>query len=103
MFGNIGKIMSIITEKGAVKKLAAENAPAIIGALVQMMYQRLNLQPTEGVQNAVMLLPVVLADTSQKIVVILVEFENGEVVSKGQCELDELIALLPDNVMDLMK
>jgi hypothetical protein len=36
-------------------------------------------------------------------VVILVEFENGEVVSKGQCELDELIALLPDNVMDLMK
>lgn len=102
MFGKLGNIISIISEKGAIKKLVIENANPLMNQLIALLHQKFGVTPEAGQMPAVTFLP----DTDGEIgmVVLLVYIDqNGNISVQGHCPLNELAEMLPDDIMSLMK
>lgn len=99
MFGII-EITQLLTKKGAVKQLLHDKAPEIFNQLIGLLKTK-----AEYVDNGAIISTMFTPDPSDNTIVAvsLIEWVENEMTVIYTCNLSELIDMLPDNVMDLMK
>ena len=98
MFGlsGMGDIVSLLTKKGAAKQLLIDNMPNLINSFKAKLHEKSGVDQDQF--TAVM-----FAENEGQITATLIGFEGNDLKVLYSCDFAEFTAMLPDNIMDLMK
>lgn len=94
--GGMGDVVSLLTKKGAAKQLLIDNMPNLINSFKAKLHEKAGIAQDQF--TAVM-----LAENEGQVTATLIGFEGNDLKVLYACDFAEFTAMLPENIMDLMK